>query len=212
MDGYNPMSITQNEINELVEAYASSSTAIISDNLAREPGAVGIRPFHRCTSAVAGRALTVRTRAGDNATVHKALDLIQPGDFIIVDGGGDESRAVIGEIMAAIAKSRGAVGFVIDGAIRDVDVITADTFPVFAKAAIHRGPYKNGPGEINVPVSVGGMVVNPGDIVVGDGDGIVAFPVEGAKELLVAVRAQEKKEAEMLASIANGTYTNAYAK
>src|SRR5690606_34591305 len=116
------------------------------------------------------------------------------------------------EIMAAIAKSRGAVGFVIDGAIRDVDVIAADTFPVFAKAAIHRGPYKNGPGEINVPVSVGGMVVNPGDIVVGDGDGIVAFPVEGAKELLAAVRAQEKKEAEMLASIANGTYTNAYAK
>jgi RraA family protein len=206
------MSTPQNEVNELVEAYARSSTAIISDNLAREPGAVGIRPFHRCGSAVAGRAMTVRTRAGDNAAVHKALDLVKSGDFIVVDGGGDLSRAVIGEIMVAIAKSRGAVGFVIDGAIRDVDAIAAGTFPVFAKTAIHRGPYKNGPGEINVPVAIGGLVVHPGDIVVGDGDGIVAFPVEGAKELLAAVHAQEKKEADMLASIANGTYVNAYAK
>lgn len=200
----------QNNYSALVEEYKTTSTAIISDNLAREPGAVGLRPFHQCKTTMAGRALTVRTRAGDNAVIHQALSKIQPGDVVVVDGGGDLSRALIGEIMVAIARSRGAAGFVIDGAIRDVDTISAGDFPCFARTAIHRGPYKNGPGEINVPVCVGGMVVQAGDIVVGDADGVVAFPAAGAEELLAKVRQQEQKERDILASIANGTYADAY--
>ena len=85
-------------------------------------------------------------------------------------------------------------------------------FPVFARAAIHRGPYKNGPGEINVSVSIGGLVINPGDIVVGDDDGVVAFPQAIAATLLQAVRAQEKKEADILKSIHEGRYTGVYGK
>jgi len=195
----------------LIAAFKTAATAVISDNLDRLPGAVGLRPFHR-GGTMAGTALTVRTAAGDNLFIHRALELIRPGDVIVVEGGGDISRALVGEIMASIAAHRGAAGFVIDGAVRDAGVLARGEFPCFARAAIHRGPYKNGPGAINVPVTIGGMVVSPGDIVVGDEDGVVAFPQGIATELLSAVRAQEAKEAEILKSIREGRYTGAYAK
>ncbi|MBN9055364.1 MAG: RraA family protein [Rhizobiales bacterium] len=203
----------QNEpFNALLDGFRTAATAVISDNLERLPGAVGIRPYHRISGAMVGRAFTVKVAAGDNFFIHKALDVAQPGDVIVVDGGGETSRALIGEIMVAIAKSRKFAGFVIDGAIRDSGTIGNDGFPVFARATIHRGPYKHGPGAVGGPVCVGGMVVNPGDIVVGDADGVVAFPVDGAEELLQAVRAQERKEEEMLRQITEGTYVGAYAK
>lgn len=197
------------KIPELVEAFASCAVANISDNLDRAVGAVGIRPFSKQTR-VAGRALTVRTAAGDNLFIHRALDQIFPGAVIVVDGGGFDGRALIGEIMTAIAKSRGAVGFVLDGAIRDAATIAAGDFPVFARSSIHLGPYKNGPGAINVPVSIGGMLVNPGDIVVGDADGLVAFSPDIAADLLAATQKQADKEAGMLESVARGTYVGAY--
>lgn len=194
---------------DTIEAFRNVATTIISDNLARLPGAVGLRPFHR-GNAMAGTALTVRTAPGDNLAIHQALDLVRPGDVIVVDGGGLINRALVGEIMTTIAQYRGAAGFVIDGAIRDTGVLAQSAFPCFAKAAIHLGPYKNGPGEINVPVSIGGLIIEPGDIVVGDSDGIVAFPQAIAAQLLTAVRAQEFKEAEILQSIREGRYTGAY--
>jgi RraA family protein len=195
----------------LIAQFRNAATAVISDNLARLPGAVGIRPFHR-GGTMAGTALTVRVAAGDNLVIHQALELVRPGDVIVVDGGGDISRALVGEIMATVAISRGAAGFVIDGAIRDAGVLAKQDFPCFARAAIHRGPYKNGPGAINVPVSIGGMVVAPGDIVVGDDDGVVAFAQDIAVELLQKVRAQEAREAEILKSIREGRYAGAYGK
>lgn len=196
----------------LLEALRDAATAVISDNLSRLPGAVGLRPFHGHGRTMVGTALTVRTASGDNLMIHKALDLVRPGQVIVVDGGGDTSRALIGEIMANIALSRGAAGFVLDGAVRDAAALAILDLPVFARTAIHRGPYKNGPGEINVPVSVGGMVVTPGDIVVGDADGVVAFPYAIARTLLDAVRIQEAKEAEIMKSIADGTYVGAYGR
>jgi regulator of RNase E activity RraA len=144
----------------LIDAFRSAPTSVISDNLARLPGAVGLRPFHR-TGRLVGAAFTVRTRPGDNLAIHRALELAGPGDVIVVDGGGDETRALVGEIMKNIAQYRGAAGYVIDGAIRDVAAFAASDFPCFACAVIHRGPYKSGPGEINVPVSIGGSVIAP---------------------------------------------------
>lgn len=196
---------------ELIEAFRGASTSIISDNLARLPGAVGIRPFHRGGSLV-GVAFTVRTRPGDNLAIHMALELVGPGDVIVVDGGGDESRALVGEIMLNIAKYRGAAGYVIDGAVRDAGALAQSDFPIFARTAIHRGPYKSGPGEINVPVSIGGSVIAPGDIVVGDEDGIVAFPQSIAPSLIEAVRAQVQREADILQSIREGRYKGSYGK
>ena len=196
---------------ELIEAFRAAPTSIISDNLARLPGAVGLRPFHR-GGALAGCAFTVRTRPGDNLAIHKALELVGPGDVIVVDGGGDETRALVGEIMLTIAQYRGAAGYVIDGAIRDRAALAQSDFPVFARTAIHRGPYKSGPGEINVPVSIGGLVISPGDIVVGDDDGVVAFSQAIAPTLLEAVKAQMKREEDTLVAIREGRYQGSYGK
>ena len=196
----------------LFEGFRGTATALISDNLARLPAGNGLRPFHDPVGVMVGRALTVRVAAGDNKFIHMALDMVQPGDVIVVDGDGETTRALIGGIMVAIAKARGAAGFVLHGAVRDTAEIGADTFPVFALAAIHRGPYKNGPGYINVPVALNGMVVSPGDIVVGDKDGVVAFSQEEASALLERTCAQAQKEQEIMAQIAAGTYVGAYAK
>ncbi len=161
---------------------------------------------------MAGTAFTVRTRAGDNLAIHKALELAGPGDVVVVDGAGDVTRALVGEIMKAIAEHRGIAGFVIDGAIRDVAAFQASSFPCFARGVIHRGPYKTGPGIINVPVSIGGAVISPGDIVVGDEDGVVSFPPAIAETLIAAVRAQIAREEDTLKAIHEGRYESAYAK
>jgi RraA family protein len=195
----------------LIEGFKAAPTSVISDNLGRLPGAVGLRPFHRSGKLV-GAAFTVRTRPGDNLVIHRALEMVGPGDVIVVDGGGDETRALVGEIMKNIAQWRGAEGYVIDGAIRDVATFTADDYPCFARAVTHRGPYKSGPGEINVPVSVGGSVISPGDIVVGDEDGVVSFPVAAAASLLEAVRVQIAREEETLKAIREGRYQGSYGK
>jgi RraA family protein len=193
----------------ILEAFRGKATSVISDNLERLPGPVGLNRYHN-GAPLAGRALTVQTRSGDNLAIHEALTQVKPGDVVVVDGGGDISRALVGEIMKAIAESRGAVGFIIDGAVRDGGAFAKSSFACYAKALNHRGPYKNGPGKINVPVSIGGFVINPGDIIVGDEDGIVAFPAAGAMDLLKAVDAQILKEENTLKSIATGTYTGAY--
>ena len=130
---------------------------------------------------------------------------IKPGDIIVVDASGDMTNAIIGEIILRYAMSRSLGGFVIDGAIRDTSAILSAGFPVFASGVTHRGPYKDGPGEIGVPVSVGGMVVSSGDIVIGDTDGLIAVPQSHAEEILVLATAQQDREAAILQSIADGT-------
>lgn len=192
-----------------LEAFRGVPTSIISDNLSRMAGLVGLRPFHR-RGQLLGTALTVKTRSGDNLAIHQALEIVRPGDVVVVDGGADTTRALVGEIMKAIAEKRGAVGFVVDGTIRDAAAFAASDFPCFARAAFHRGPYKNGPGEINVPISVGGWVIAPGDIIVGDEDGVVAFSSSVAGELAEKVRTQMAREAEILKSIEEGRYKGAY--
>ena len=189
---------------DIIEGFRNAPTSIISDNLSRLPGAVGLKPYHRSGKLV-GAAFTVRTRPGDNLAIHRALDLVGPGDVIVVDGGGDETRALVGEIMKTIAQWRKAEGYVIDGAIRDVASFAGDDFPCFARAVIHRGPYKNGPGEINVPINMGGMSVNPGDIIIGDADGLVAVPQEQAERILKSAQAILAKETKNIKEIEAGT-------
>ncbi|MDB5657981.1 MAG: methyltransferase [Cypionkella sp.] len=172
---------------------------------------VGLTPFYTGLRMV-GPALTVQTRAGDNLAIHQALEIAQPGDIIVVDGGGDTSRALVGEIMKAIAESRGVAGFVIDGAIRDVDAFRQSDFPCFARGSIHRGPYKDGPGKFGTPVSIGSTLITPGDIAVGDADGVVAFSPLIATELLSAATERLAQEAVIMELISNGNYDGRYAK
>ncbi|MSP98636.1 MAG: RraA family protein [Betaproteobacteria bacterium] len=189
----------------LLEAFAALPTANISDNMLRHYGAgARLRPFHRSGKLV-GPAFTVKTRPGDNLLTHKAIDMAAPGDVILVDAGGALDHAIIGEIMASHARKRGIAGMIIDGAIRDLDSISASDFPVYACGITHRGPYKDGPGEINVTVSIAGMTVNPGDIIVGDADGVVAIPQVDAERIIALTVVQKNKEEAMLAMIANGT-------
>jgi regulator of RNase E activity RraA len=172
--------------------------------MSRTNGTVDLRPFHK-GGRILGRAFTVKTAPGDNLMVHKAIDMAAPGDVIVVDAGGLQRNAIIGEIMSTLAASKKIAGFVIDGPIRDVESLGKSSFPVFARAISHRGPYKEGPGEINVTVSVDGMVVHPGDIIVGDHDGVFAIRPDIANELAALVMAVEKKEKDILKQIAKGT-------
>jgi len=189
---------------ELVKALAGMVAAHLSDNMNRMvAGGAALRPMHK-GGKLCGPALTVKVAPGDNLMVHKAIDTAAPGDVIVVDAGGEVTYAIIGDIMASHAEKRGVAGFVIYGAIRDAAEIGARRFPVYACGVTHRGPYKNGPGEINVPIALDGMVVQPGDIIVGDEDGVVAVPLVHAEEVLALARAQLAKETAMLKAIASG--------
>lgn len=193
-----------------IEAFRALPVANVSDCMARlSGGGARLRPMHR-GGTLAGPAFTVRTRPGDNLMVHKALDLAQPGDVVVVDAGGELSQAIIGELMLSHATERGLAGIVIHGAIRDSDFIRAGRFPVYAAGVTHRGPYKDGPGEINVPVALDGMVVEPGDLVLGDGDGVVCVPFDAVMGVLGAARAKQAAEAKQMAAIKAGTSDRAW--
>jgi RraA family protein len=189
----------------LVAEFAKMVTPHLSDSMERlYAGGPQLRPMYQ-GATLAGPAFTVKTAPGDNLLVHKALDIAQPGDVIVVDAGGFADHAIIGELMATHARTRGIAGLVIWGAIRDSAELGAGSYPVFACAVTHRGPYKNGPGEINVPVMMGGMAVNPGDIIVGDADGLVAVPQEIAERVLASARAILEKETAAMKQFKAGT-------
>lgn len=162
-----------------VEKYRTIPTAVISDCMSRmSAGGARLRPMHANGNVLVGPAYTVRTRPGDNLFVHKAIDSAMPGDVIVVDAGGELTNALVGEMMLTHSETRGLAGVVIDGAIRDVGHVSSHTFPVYAAGVTHRGPYQTGPGEINVPVALDGMVIQPGDLIVGDTDGLMCIPYE----------------------------------
>lgn len=141
-----------------------------------------------------GPAFTCWTRSGDNAPIHAAVEAAQPGDVIVVNGGADRSRALIGELLALKAKAKGIVGFVIDGAVRDAEGLRHYGMPVFARGVTPAGPYKFGPGRLQVPVAIGGVVVTPGDIIVGDADGVAVVPVGDADAVASAAEAVQENE------------------
>ena len=192
---------------DVLAQYATVGSAQISDCMGRLYGVVGLLPRHNPQAPrMVGRAVTVKARPGDNLMIHKAIALAQPGDVIVVDGAGEAANALVGELMAMDAEGRGVAGFVIDGAIRDADVFAQSAFPCFARSISHKGPYKDGPGEINVPVSIGGQVVCAGDAVVGDADGVIAIPAAVAHEVLALALKKEADEAKIKERIRAGTY------
>ncbi|QNP50433.1 RraA family protein [Diaphorobacter aerolatus] len=195
---------------DLAAQFLTLPVANVSDCMSRmSAGGAALRPMHGGAN-MAGPALTVKTRPGDNLMIHKALALAKAGDVIVVDAGGDLTNALIGEIMVGNAVKIGIAGFVINGAIRDAGEIRAGHLPVYAAGVTHRGPYKDGPGEINTPIAIGGMVIEPGDLVIGDEDGILCVPFDEVSALLNATQAKQEAEKKMIADIANGSYDNAW--
>lgn len=195
---------------DTVAKFRELPVANISDSMSRMTAAgAKLRPIH-AGGVLAGPAFTVKTRPGDNLMVHKALDIAEPGDIVVVDGGGDLTNSLIGEMMTAHAQQRGIAGIVIYGAIRDYDALHAGSYPIFAAGVTHRGPYKDGPGEINVPIAIDGMVIEPGDLVVGDGDGLVCVPYEQTAEVLKATEAKHVAELKQIEAIRAGKNDRAW--
>lgn len=189
---------------EWVEKFRTLPVANVSDVMSRmTAGGAPLRPFYTGPRMV-GAAVTVKARPGDNLMVHKALDTAEPGDIVVVDAGGDLSNAIIGELMVAHAAQRGLGGIVIFGAIRDSEELLGGSFPVFAAGVTHRGPYKDGPGEVNVPIAINGMVIEPGDLICGDADGLLSVPLASVETVFEAASRKHAAETKQMENIKLG--------
>ena len=188
----------------LVEQFRGIASSNLADAMGRfhfmDPG---IRA--RSGDELCGVAVTVNSRPGDNLMVHKAMSLAEPGDIIVVTTNGNTSNAVFGELMCTSALAAGLGGIVVDGAVRDVEAIAATGFPVYSRSVTPGACDKDGPGEINVPISCGNTVVMPGDIVVGDADGVAVIPREEAAGVLERVGLLVDTERKRVEEIGRGT-------
>ena len=173
-----------------VEEASKYPSSILADVAGRRGALSGRIAALAPTMRFAGPAITVEVRPGDNLMIHAALALVKPGDVIVVDGKGDLSSALMGEIMCQQAVALGVAAVVIDGAVRDAQAIRELGFPMYAAGLNPNGPTKFVPGRVNHPISIGGVTVNPGDLVVGDGDGVTV--IERAKAAAMLPLAGEK--------------------
>lgn len=196
----------------LVERLQQVASSLVSDVFGRWAGAPGLLPLTGLSpgAVVAGPALTVRTRPGDNLAVHKALDISRPGEVLVVAAGGATDRAIIGGLMGQYASSRGLAALVVDGAVRDRSALDQIAPPVFARGISHLGPYKDGPGELRGPVAVAGLAVADGDLVIGDEDGIAIIPRARAEEIIAAAEAKRDAEQEESLAISGGTWDRSW--
>jgi 4-hydroxy-4-methyl-2-oxoglutarate aldolase len=153
---------------------------------------------------MAGPAFTIEVRPGDNLMIHAAMSMAKPGDILVVDGKGDRTCALMGAIMINACKKLGLGGVILDAAVRDIDEIRELGFPVYSVGTNPNGPTKFVPGRINWPISCGGITVNPGDLVVGDADGVVVIEREKAESLLDLAAKKVSDERARIADIVAG--------
>lgn len=197
----------------LVEQFRDTAVANLDDCMNRISAVhENLCPLNK--SKLLGTAFTVKVPEGDNLMFHVAMDMAKPGDVIVIDAGGDTRRAIFGELMASYCRLRGIKGIIVDGSVRDVDAISKmEGFGVYARGITPDGPYKNGPGEINTPVNCGGRVVYPGDIVLGDEDGVIFVRPAEAEELLDKVRKLHENEEKIMDTMRKeGTYERPWVK
>lgn len=192
---------------ELLEAYSEMQSATLHEVMGKKGALTSdIRPVWPGTRVV-GSAVTVKCRAGDNLMLHKAVSISKPGDILVVDVDGFTEAGIWGEIITVAAMEKGMVGIVTNGSVRDTVPIEDLGFAMFSKGISMKGTTKQTPGTINNRISIGGVVVNPGDIVVGDNDGVVIVPLEIAEEIIKKAEEKEKAEAQVMAKIRSGGCT-----
>lgn len=196
----------------LLERARRLASSLVSDVSGRWAGAPGLLPVAglKPGEVVVGPAMTVRTRPGDNLLVHKALDLARPGEVLVVAAGGHTDRSILGGLMGQYARTRGIAALVVDGAVRDRSALDAYAPPVFARGLCHVGPYKDGPGELRGVVSIAGLPVHDGDLVVGDEDGVALVPRSLAEEIITAAEAKREAEAAERRAIEEGRWDRSW--
>jgi regulator of RNase E activity RraA len=188
---------------DLLARYRGLASSNVADAMGRFGFMdAGIRS--RSGFPLCGLAVTVQCRPADNLMVHKALQVAKPGDIVVVSTCGSTTSAVFGELMCHTAAAAKLGGIVVDGAIRDVDGITRLGMPAYSRSVCPGSCDKDGPGEINVPISCGGTVVSPGDIVVGDDDGVAVVPRASAAEIIELVLQLMDREKKRIAEIGAG--------
>ena len=179
---------------ELVLAYGAFATAPVADAMHRMCAMTpDVRLLSDPVGTMSGVALTVKARPGDSLMIHKALNMAEEGDVLIVSGG-ESGRSLMGELMFRYAASKKLAGIVVDGPIRDADCLRGFPLPVYASGFTPGGPYREGPGEINVPVVCCGQSVEPGDIILGDRDGVIVIPSGDAASLYDAARQSHERD------------------
>jgi regulator of RNase E activity RraA len=187
-----------------IAAARETASSLLGDAMNRAGiMAAAIKPVAAGTR-LAGQARTVSSMAGDNGIIHAAIPLLRDGEVLVVDAARVDDVAVWGEIMTRAAMRRGVAGLVLDGAVRDVAAIRELGFPVYCRAVVPRGPHKGFGGTIDAPVACGGVSVSPGDLIVGDDDGIAVVPMAKVETVLAAAQAAEAREAETIAKIEGG--------
>lgn len=195
---------------DLVEGLRKFETTDVSDMLNRMYTMGGnIRNLVN-DSPLVGPACTVKVYPGDNLMVHKALDIAKPGDIVVVDCSGSLTAAVLGDLVANKARHRGIAGFIIDGLARDLPGLIECDLPVYALGVTPFGPLHRGPGEVNFPISCGGIVVNPGDIITADKSGVTVVPKGAAADTLERLEASRESMAEYIKSVKMGDFSNAW--
>jgi 4-hydroxy-4-methyl-2-oxoglutarate aldolase len=195
---------------DVIDRLAKFPVAILGDAMGRR-GIMdrGIKPLNSKT-ALCGPVVTVEVVVGDNLMIHAALKLAQPGDVLVVNAYGDMASGLWGELTTSMAIRKGLGGFIIDGAVRDGTELAESGFPVFPRGVCPRGGEKDGPGQVNMPISCGGVAVNPGDMVVGDGDGVVVVPRHMAEATIEAAQKRIDAEAARFDAIRNGPEDGIY--
>lgn len=189
---------------DVVQQAAGFQAAILADVAGRRGTMHGrVAPVHE-RMQLAGPAFTVEVRPGDNLMIHAAIALAQPGDILVIDGKGDQTAALMGTLMLSACKQRGLGGVVVDGAIRDKLELLELGFPVFSAGFNPAGPTKFVPGRINHTISCGGTMVNPGDLVVGDADGVVVIERAKAPAMMALAVKKVADEAARIEAIARG--------
>ena len=196
---------------DVKKMFGEFAVSDISDQLNR---LYGLESAIRCLSGhetrLIGPACTVKVFPGDNLMVHKALDVARPGDVVVVDAGGSMRNAVLGDIISTKSRHRGIAGFVIDGCVRDLNAIQSLEFPVYARGETLIGPLHRGPGEINYPICCGGVVVEPGDIIVADVCGVVVVPRDHIEIMHTRLQAFKSGSSDYLAAVRRGEFSNAW--
>lgn len=193
---------------ELVERFRKLPAANVADTMGRS---CALSSQIRLISSpkqpiMAGAALTVKARPGDNLMLHKALDMAGEGDIIVVSNDGDRTHSLMGEIMAVYAEhTRKVTGIVLDGPIRDIEELSQMEMFLYATGSTPGGPYKEGPGEVNVPISIGNISVNPGDIILGDRDGVIVIPLKDAASIIDEAEKYAAMDAGKVEASKNGT-------